>query len=35
MKARSIMSENGVVGLIFKVDTKTRELVGNIQIESR
>jgi len=27
MKARSIMSENGVVGLIFKVDTKTRELV--------
>lgn len=35
MKARSIMSENGVVGLIFKVDTKTRELVWNIQIESR
>ena len=35
MKARSIMAENGIVGLIFKVDTKTRELVGNIQIESR
>jgi hypothetical protein len=27
MKARSIMGENGIVGLIFKVDTKTRELV--------
>ena len=35
MKARNIMSENGVIGLIFKVDTKTKELVGNIQIESR
>lgn len=35
MKARSIMGENGIVGLIFKVDTKTRELVWNIQIESR
>ena len=35
MKARSIMSENWVVWLIFKVDTKTRELVWNIQIESR
>ena len=35
MKARSIMAENGIVGLIFKVDTKTKELVGNIQIESR
>jgi|GEM_PF-3594532 len=33
MKARSIMAENGIVGLIFKVDTKTKELVGNIQIE--
>ena len=28
MKARSIMAENGIVSLIFKVDTKTRELVG-------
>ena len=27
MKARSIMAENGIVGLIFKVDTKTKELV--------
>lgn len=35
MKARNIMGENGIVGLIFKVDTKTKELVGNIQIESR
>jgi ribonuclease J len=35
MKARSIMAEDGVVALIFKVDTKTRELVGNLQIESR
>ncbi len=29
------MAESGVVSLVFKVDTKTRELVGNIQIESR
>lgn len=35
MKAREIMAEDGVVALIFKIDTKTRELVGNIQIESR
>lgn len=35
MKARDIMAEDGVVSLIFKVDTKTKELVGNIQIESR
>lgn len=35
MKARQIMAENGVVNLIFKVDSKTKELVGNIQIESR
>ncbi len=35
MKARGIMAENGVVSLIFKIDTKTNELVGNIQIESR
>ena len=35
MKARNIMAENGVIWLIFKVDTKTKELVGNIQIESR
>ncbi|MEI7918892.1 MAG: hypothetical protein WCH65_01400 [bacterium] len=35
MKARHIMAQNGVVSLIFKVDTKSNELVGNIQIESR
>lgn len=35
IKARQIMSEDGVLALIFKVDTKSRELVGNIQIESR
>jgi hypothetical protein len=29
------MAESGVVSLIFKVDTKSRELIGNIQIESR
>lgn len=29
------MAQNGVVSLIFKIDTKTNELVGNIQIESR
>lgn len=35
MKARGIMAEDGVVALIFKVDTLSKELVGNIQIESR
>ncbi len=35
IKARKIMAEDGVLSLIFKVDTKTRELVGNVQIESR
>ncbi|HKL43893.1 MAG TPA: ribonuclease J [Candidatus Absconditabacterales bacterium] len=35
IKARSIMAEDGVLALIFKVDAKTKELVGNIQIESR
>ena len=34
-KKVAMMMENGIVGLIFKVDTKTKELVGNIQIESR
>jgi len=29
------MAENGIVSLIFKIDTKSNELVGNIQIESR
>ncbi len=35
IKARHIMAQNGIVSLIFKIDTKTSELVGNIQIESR
>lgn len=35
IKARSIMAEDWVLALIFKVDAKTKELVGNIQIESR
>ena len=35
IKARSIMAEDGVLSLIFKVDAKTKELVWNIQIESR
>ncbi|MFA6256323.1 MAG: ribonuclease J [Candidatus Absconditabacterales bacterium] len=35
VKARHIMAQNGVISLIFKVDTKSNELVGNIQIESR
>lgn len=34
-KARGIMWQDGVVALIFKIDTKTKELVGNLQIESR
>jgi ribonuclease J len=35
IKARKIMAEDGVLSLVFKVDTKTKDLVGNIQIESR
>lgn len=35
MKAQGIMAENGVISLIFKIDTKSKELIGNIQIESR
>jgi len=35
VKARHIMSQNGVLNFIIKVDTNTRELVWNIQIESR
>ena len=34
-KARGIMWQDGVVALIFKIDTKTKELVWNLQIESR
>ena len=29
------MATDGVVALIFKIDNKTHELVGNLQIESR
>jgi ribonuclease J len=35
IKARHIMAQNGIVALIFKVDTKSQELVWNLQIESR
>ena len=34
-KARWIMWQDWVVSLIFKIDTKTKELVWNLQIESR
>jgi ribonuclease J len=34
-KARKIMSESGMLTFILKVDVKTRQIVGNIQIESR
>lgn len=35
VKARHIMAQNGIVSFIIKVDTQTKQLVGNIQIESR
>jgi len=35
IKARHIMAESWIISLIFKVDTKSRDLVWNIQIESR
>lgn len=35
VKARKIMAESGLVNLIFKIDSTTKNLVGNIQIESR
>ena len=35
IKARQIMANAGMVSLIFKIDNQTKELVGNIQIESR
>lgn len=35
IKARQIMAHDGVVCLVLKVDSTTKELVGNIQIESR
>ncbi len=35
IKARKIMAESWLVNLIFKIDSTTKNLVGNIQIESR
>lgn len=35
IKARQIMAHDGMVVLLFKVDAVTKELVGNVQIESR
>lgn len=35
VKARQIMANAGVVSLLLKIDNKTKDLVGNIQIESR
>lgn len=35
IKARQIMADDGIVSLIFKIDSSTKELVGNVQIESR
>lgn len=35
VKARQIMAEAGMITLIFKIDATTKELVGNVQIESR
>lgn len=35
MKARQTMSQDWVLVLVFKIDGKTKQLVGNIQIESR
>jgi len=29
------MAEAGMITLIFKIDATTKELVGNVQIESR
>lgn len=35
IKARQIMADAGMVSLILKIDNQSKELVGNIQIESR
>lgn len=35
IKARQIMAHNGVLALVLKIDSQNKELVGNIQIESR
>ena len=35
IKARQIMQQSGMLSFILKIDTNTKELIGNIQIESR
>jgi len=35
IRARKIMSNDGMVAFILKIDTLTKELIWNIQIESR
>ena len=35
VQARKIMSHDGVLMITYKVDTNTKEIIGNIQIESR
>lgn len=35
IKARQIMAHDGIVNLIFKIDSGNKDIVGNIQIESR
>ncbi len=35
IRARKIMSEDGMLTFILKIDTNTKEIIGNIQIESR
>ncbi|NDK08414.1 RNase J family beta-CASP ribonuclease [Candidatus Gracilibacteria bacterium] len=35
IKAREKMMDSGVLVIIYKVDTKTKEIIGNIKIESR
>ena len=35
IKARQIMAQNGIVSLVLKIDPDSKDLIGNIQIESR
>lgn len=35
VRARQIMAHDGTVALVFKIDATSKELVGNVQIESR
>jgi mRNA degradation ribonuclease J1/J2 len=35
VQARKIMAHDGVLIITYKIDTNTKEIVGNIQIESR